>query len=216
MAIKRQKLQRADTVKFKLNEPTKEIPGGPRRESVRVDMKRHPEIARRMRLNSLLLIHDPETVEESLAQIEPEDLPLLRRMATEGPLSRNEPTLRRKAIAVLGRFPTPDTLNLLTDLARYGDDAYVRGAALTALADTGVALAVPVITEGLTAKEPVEVRRAQEALRRVGVNLGAGRIREALVKERRIAVRTPAKAVLDGLEGKGRPTRRRRRSTSED
>lgn len=216
MASTRQKPQRANKAKFKLNEPSKKISGGPTRESVRVDLKPKPEIARRMRLNQLLLIHDPEIVEKSLAQIEADDLPVLQRMATEGPLSGNEPILRRNAIAVLSRFPTPETLNILTDLARYGEDVYVRGSALTALADTGVALAIPVITEGFTMKEPVEINRAKEALRRIGASLGAGRIREALIKERREPVRSHAKVVLDELGGKGRPKRRRRRSTAKD
>ncbi len=216
MASTRQKQQRANKAKFKLNEPSKKIPGDLMRKSVRVDLKRKPEIARRMRLNQLLLIHDPENVEKNLAQIEADDLPVLQRIATEGPLSGNEPILRRNAIAVLSQFPTPETLNILTDLARYGEDVYVRGAALTALADTGVALALPVITEGFTTKEPVEINRAKEALRRIGASLGGGRIREALVKERRETVRSHAKVVLNELEGKGRPKRRRRRPTAED
>ena len=99
METKRNKRQRANKVEFKLNEPAKKIPGGSTRQSVKINITRHPEVARRMRLNRLLLIHDPEVAEKNLAQIKPADLPLLRRMATEGALGQNEPVLRRNAIA---------------------------------------------------------------------------------------------------------------------
>lgn len=184
---------------FELNEPSKEIPGGPQRESIMADLTDRPQIQRRLRLNRLLLIHDPEVAEESLAQIEEEDLPVLRRMAQESVLSGNEPILRRNAISVLSRYPTPENLNLLTELARFGGDPYVRGAAMTALANTRIIMALPLLKEGLAAQDPIEYRRAQQGLILMGSEFGTGRIRDLLKRERRKRIRNRITEVLEAL-----------------
>ena len=83
---------------FKLNEPTKQILGGTRRESIRVPSSENPEVARRLRLNRLLLIHDPDIADENLEQIDEQDQPALRRIAQESVLSGNEPELANAVI----------------------------------------------------------------------------------------------------------------------
>src|SRR5262245_34053186 len=141
---------------FRLNEPKPTIPGGTRRASVRIDRGRIPEIARRERLNRLLLAHDPEVAEKNRARITDRDLELLRRIAQEGALAGTPPALRRNAIAYLADRPTPENVNLLVDLARHGEDFYVRGAALAALGRTGLRAVAPILADGLVAQEPVE------------------------------------------------------------
>lgn len=214
MSEKRGEHQPAKGVEFILNEPVKPIPGGTRRESVEVDLKAYPQIQRRLRLNRLLLAHDPEVAEESLAELGEGDLPVLRRMAQETILSGNEPMLRRNAISALGRFPNPENLNLLAQLARYGEDLYVRGAALAALADTGISMVLPVLKEGLAARDPIEYQIAQQGLVRLGAVIGSGPIEELLVRERRGAVRSGVSAALNELAQEV-PTRvRRERQTT--
>lgn len=205
----------ANQAEFKLNEPYKQLPSGMKRESVKVALKEYPEVERRLRLNRLLLMHDPDVAKENLAQIGQADLPVLRRIAQESVLSGNEPAIRRNAISVLGRFPTVENLNLLADLARYGEDPYVRGAALTALADTGIALALPLLKEGLAGRDSIDYRRAQQGLLRLGARLGSGRIKELLIRERRKVVRSRLNSVLDELaEKRPAPEMQRRRQTS--
>jgi HEAT repeat protein len=203
--MKRNKKKKAKDSEFTLNEPVKPIPGGRKRESIRVDPKEFPAIERRLRLNRLLLIHDPEEVEERIAQIEEKDLPVLRQIAQESILSGNEPTVRRNAIKVIGRFITPENLNLLTNLARFGEDPYVRGSALTSLAQSGIALALPVLKEGLAAHDPIEYRRAQLGLLHLGEKLGIKRINELQVRERRKKVLMRLKAIVHELKRKEIP-----------
>jgi HEAT repeat protein len=193
----------ARDAEFKLNEPPKYVPGGAQRVSRRVTPTDYPNVQRRLRLNRLLLMHDPEVAEENLAQIEEEDLPVLRRMAQESILSGNTPVLRRNAIAALSRFPTVENLNLLTELAQYGEDSYVRGASLTALANTNLAMALPLLKEGLAGRDLVEYRRAQEGLLRLAAEFGTGSIEDLMVRERRKTVRRRLTVVLDELSREG-------------
>jgi hypothetical protein len=57
-----------------------------------------------------------------------------------------------------------DDLNLLTDLARFGEDFYVRGHALLALGSTGTYAHLEPVLRGLDAEEPVERAAAGKAL----------------------------------------------------
>jgi len=178
---------------FRLNEPKPTIPGGAKRASVRVDRGRIPEIAQRERLNRLLLAHDPEVAEQNRAKITDRDLELLRRIAQEGSLAGTPPALRRNAIVYLGDRPTPENVNLLVDLARHGEDFYVRGAALAALGRTGLRAVAPILADGLAAQEPVEAASAEYGVVALARALGGPALRAALATERR-------RAVLDRLD----------------
>jgi hypothetical protein len=203
---------------FRLNEPKPTIPGGPRRASVRVDRGPIPEIAQRERLNRLLLAHDPEVAEQNRARITDRDLALLRRIAQEGALSGMAPVLRRNAITYLADRPTPENVNLLVDLARHGEDFYVRGAALAALGRTGLRAVAPILADGLAAQEPVEAASAEHGVVALARALGEPALRAALATERRRAVLDRLDRALARAAEAGKPQRRRprRRMTGGD
>ena len=197
-------LKPAKGVDFKLNEPRKPVPGGPRRPSVRVDASGWPLIERRRELNRLLLAHDPETFQENIAQLRESDGAILRVMARESVAAGSEPALRMAAISALSRFPVPENLAALADLCRHGEDPYVRGQAMYALADTGLELALPLLRDGLAARDPVEVRKAQLGVRKLGATLGESRVRYVLRNERSATVRARLAVALENLGEKSR------------
>jgi hypothetical protein len=203
---------------FRLNEPTPRIQGGARRRSVRVERGPIPEVARRERLNRLLLAHDPEAAERNRARITDDDVELLRRIAQEGALAGTPPALRRNAIAYLADRPTPENLNLLVDLARHGEDLYVRGAALAALGRTGLRAVAPIIVDGLAAREPVEAAAAEHGIVALGRALGASSLRAAVAGERRKAVLERLDRALARIAEAEKPRRRgpRGRHTAAD
>jgi HEAT repeat protein len=178
---------------FRLNEPEPRIPGGRRRKSVRVARGQLPEIARRERLNQLLLAHDPEVAAQNRERLDESYFPLLRQVAQEGALAGTPPALRQNAIAFLAEHPTPENLDVLEHLARRGDDVYVRGAALAALGKTGLRLAAPILAEGLAARDPIEAASAEHGVVALGRALGEPGLRAAFQGEKR-------KVVLDRLE----------------
>lgn len=194
---------------FRLNEPTPVIPGGAKRTSVRVDRGRMPEVARRERLNRLLLTHDPDVAERNRAKITDHDLELLRRIAQEGALAGMPPALRRNAITYLADRPTPENLNLLVDLARHGEDLYVRGAALAALGRTGLRAVAPILVDGLAAREPVEAAAAEHGIVALGRAIGMSGLRAALAGERRKAVLERLDRALAKIAEAEKPPRRR-------
>jgi HEAT repeat protein len=216
MSDKREEREAAKGAKSILNEPARPIPGGARRESVRVSLEAYPQVERRLRLNRLLLAHDPEVAAANLEELVEEDVEVLRRMAQESVLSGNGPVLRCHAIAALARFPSQGNVDLLAELARLGEDPSVRGAALAALADTGLASVLPALKEGLAAKDPVEWETAQRAMVRLGGAVGVEAIQSLLVGERRRAVRTGVTAVLGRLGQPVAVRARVRRTTATD
>jgi hypothetical protein len=163
-----------ERVVFTLNEPTRPIPGGARRQSVRVSEADRSVIRQRERVNRLLLRHD---LERPVATIRVADLPLIRQIAREGSLSNHEPVLRRHAILLLGDHPGAENVNLLVDLARYGEDFYARSSALAALGKTGLMMAGPLLREGLHSTEPLERVSAEKGLLTLGEKIGAGALR---------------------------------------
>jgi HEAT repeat protein len=196
---------------FRLNEPKPRISGGRERKSVRVDRARLPEVARRERLNRLLLAHDPETAKENRAQLTEDDFELLRRIAQEGALAGTPPALRRNAIAFLAERPTPENLDVLEDLARRGEDPYVRGAALVALGQTGLRVMAPILAEGLTARDPIEAASAEHGVVALGRAVGESALRAAFHGERRKVVLERLDRALQRLAEAGKPPARKRK-----
>src|SRR5207253_9281951 len=87
-------------------QPPREIPGGPRRTSARVERQLFPAIEARERVAALLRTHDFAEAERALAQLTEADDPFVRLIAQEGAFSGAEPAVRYKAIAALGRRPS--------------------------------------------------------------------------------------------------------------
>ena len=179
---------------YRLNEPDPRVPGGRERKSIRIDRSRVPTVARRERLNRLLLAHDPEVAEKNRASLTEDDFELLRQIAREGALANTPPALRQNAIAFLADRPTVENLNVLEELARRGDDPYTRGAALVALGQTGFRIVAPILADGLNASDPIEVACAEHGVVSLGHSVGESELRAAFHGERR-------RAVLDRLDG---------------
>lgn len=199
-----EKPRRGKEAKFKLNEPSKEVPGGPHRVSVCVDVARWPAIERRRELNRLLLAHDPKTFEENIASLRDSDGSILRAMARESVSAGSEPAVRKAAISALVRLFEPDNLNVVTEVARFGEDPYIRAHAMYALAETGLELALPVLRDGLSSRDAVEVRKAQLGLKLLVDKLGESRVRYGLRGERNANVRKRLEAVFAEQKSSGR------------
>lgn len=145
-------------------EPRAEILGGPSRPSTTVDRSQLPAIAARERVTGLLQGHDLVEGERAFDQLTDADQAIVRLIAQEGAMTGTEPAVRYKAIAALAHHPSADNLNLLTDMARFGEDFYVRGHALLALGRTGSYAHLEPILRGLDAEEPFERTAAGKAL----------------------------------------------------
>jgi HEAT repeat protein len=180
-------------------EPEKQIPGGIQRKSVFVDREELPAIVQRERINQLLLAHDLHTPEGYQREIKEEDLALIRQIAREGAVTNIEPVMRQRAILLLGTFPTVENLNLLTELARYGEDFYVRSYALLALGKTGLLLAGPVLSKGLSSADPIESNAAEKALTALGRQVGMAAFRSLFEDEQNEDVRQKIERVLANL-----------------
>ncbi len=185
--------------KYKLNEPAARIPGGKTRPSVPVEGTRPSDVVNRERLNALLRSHDPETARQALAKITVEDFAILRQMAIEGAVTGTNQRLRQAAIGALGQHPTRENINLLSSLATAGEDAYVRAAALIGLGQSGLAVAAPILREGLAATDALEARSAERALEMLGRSLGPDVVATAFRAEKRAKVLASRDRVLQLL-----------------
>jgi len=145
-------------------EPQQEIAGGPSRRSTIVDRSGLPAIAGRERVSSLLRTHDLVEAERAFDQLTSADRAIVRLIARESAAFGTEPSVRYSAIAALAHNSSPEDLNLLTDLARFGEDFYVRGHALLALGSTGTYAHLEPVLRGLNAEEPFERAAASKAL----------------------------------------------------
>jgi HEAT repeat protein len=123
-----------------------------------------PGVRDREQINMLLTAHDPEVAEANFALLTERHSPLLRQIAQEPVTSAVNPNLRSNAIAALARFVSADNVNLLTDLAKQDDDEVVRAHAMTALANTGLQLAAPVLADSLDSPHPIEATAARKGL----------------------------------------------------
>jgi hypothetical protein len=187
------------------DQPKRKIPGGQSRPSTRVDRTELPALSVRERVVAFLRAHDPDTQNRVAYKLSEEDFALVRLIAQEGAATNTEAPVRYSAIAALARSPAVQNLNLLVDLAQFGEDFYVRGHALLALGATGLSLALPVIAKHLFAEERFEqlaARRAIKLLARLG---SAGGVRSHAVLVDDTKLRAAVEQVLDTLE---KPERR--------
>ncbi len=138
------------------NQPPSLIPGGPRRPSSRVSRQNLLGVATRERVTALLRIHDFDEAQQALAQLTETDEALVRQIAREGAASGADPVLRYKAISALSGRPSVENLNLLVDLAQFGEDFYVRGHALLGLGHTQMIAHLPTVLAHLEADDQFE------------------------------------------------------------
>ena len=149
-----------------------------------------------------------------MVQITEKDSPVLRQIALEGAVTAVEPVLRKRAIEHLARFPEGEDLDTLQDLARQGEDIYVRTSAVRALARTGLKLAIPVVRDALLSADPFEVQHAKLALADLHKAIGPGPLKRALQLERVQAARKGLAETLEEIERpQARPRRKRRGPT---
>ncbi len=141
--------------------PTAEIPGGPVRASRIADRRDLPALEARERVSAVLRVHDEP---DAFDRLEPADLPMVRLLAGESAALGGQPAIRYSAIAALAHRPGAAELNLLTDLARFGEDSYVRGHALLALGRTGSYAHLPVLSAALEAEDDFERGAAGKAI----------------------------------------------------
>jgi len=146
------------------NEPAPKIRGGAIRTSRRIDRSEFPALQARERVLNALRAHDPDSRDRAMAALPESDLALLRVIAQEGAISNTEPAVRYNAIAALASSGAPESLNLLTDLAHFGEDFYVRGHALLALGAAGLQIALPAIVTHLSADDKFEQSAARRAV----------------------------------------------------
>jgi HEAT repeat protein len=146
------------------NEPETRIKGGPIRTSIEVDRAAFPALVARRQVTAALRAHDPDSRAAANAALSDQAYGLVRVIAQEASFSNVEPTLRYNAIASLGARATAENLNLLVNIAHFGEDFYVRGHALLGLGAAGLEIALPAIAQHLGAREPFERTAARRAV----------------------------------------------------
>lgn len=146
------------------NEPRIKIKGGAIRTSKQIDRFEFPVLQARDCVLNVLRAHDPDSQGLAMTVLLESDYALVRVIAQEGAISNTEPTVRYNAIAALASSGKPENMNLLVDLAHFGEDFYVRGHALLALGATGMQIALPVIAGHLTAEHRFEQSAARRAI----------------------------------------------------
>jgi HEAT repeat protein len=129
-----------------------------------VDRSELPAIAARERVSALLRTHDLVEAERAFDELTTADQPMVRLIARESAAFGTEPAVRYSAIAALAHTASAENLNLLTDLARFGEDFYIRGHAMLALGSAGTYAHLEPILRGLNAEEPFERAAASKAL----------------------------------------------------
>jgi HEAT repeat protein len=144
------------------NEPQPMVKGGVMRASRLIDRSEFPALQVRERVLKLLRAHCPDSRGD--AKFEESDYAVVRLIAQEGAISNAEPAVRYKAIAALASSSTAENLNLLIDLAEFGEDFYVRGHAVLALGLAGTQIALPTIARHLNATERFEQAAAASAV----------------------------------------------------
>jgi HEAT repeat protein len=146
------------------NEPEIKIKGGAIRTSRRIERSEFPALEARERVVNVLRARDKNSPSCPGNALLESDAGLVRIIAQEGAISNAEPAVRYNAIAALASSAPVENLNLLIDLAQFGEDVYVRGHALLALGATGVQLALPAIAGHLIATDRFEQAAAARAV----------------------------------------------------
>src|SRR5689334_11880490 len=107
------------------NEPRIEIKGGAIRTSRRIECSGFPVLQARERVVNALRARDNDSRSCTANALLESDAALVRIIAQEGAISNAEPGVRYNAIAALASSAPVENLNLLIDLAQFGEDVYV-------------------------------------------------------------------------------------------
>ncbi|MDQ6877667.1 MAG: HEAT repeat domain-containing protein [Candidatus Dormibacteraeota bacterium] len=146
------------------NQPAPEIAGGRTRASTLAGRQGLLGVLARERVTAILRIHDLDESSRALAELTDADQAMVRQIAREGAISGVEPAVRYKAISALAQRPVAENLNLLADLAQFGEDFYVRGHALIAVGQTGMVVHLAILLPRVGASEQFERAAALHAL----------------------------------------------------
>lgn len=104
-------------------------------------------------------------------------------------------------LAVLSNIKGPKPVEVLTGLVLYDVDAELRYAALNAISKSQYQTAIPYFVRGLRHERVYVVRRAGDALRRVGDETAVPALIAALTTSHTYRVRVPKKSVSVGSNG---------------
>jgi hypothetical protein len=181
---------------FRLNEPATPVAGGSRRPSLLLNHSKFLLVRQRERLNRILIIHDSDGPQPTFSL---NDMAIVRQIAREGALANHVPALRRNAMLVLAGLPSPENLELLTELALGGEDFYVRGHAMLALGQLGWIIVAPLLRDGLKAKELFERQAAEAGLLALGRENGPSVLRAILETEKDKGTREALDRILARL-----------------
>jgi len=154
-----------DLEKIRDNEPKPVFAGGPRRPSVRVNLKKFAPVRERQRINRLLLECTCAFDRTEPHVFKAGELKMLQQIALERDPHGN-PVLRREAVTALGRTQSIEALQTLWTIAAsdFEHDA-IRGHALLSLARIAPALAPVFVAKVFDEKSRALRQMAVTALR---------------------------------------------------
>jgi HEAT repeat protein len=125
------------------------------------------------------------------------------------------PAIRRGAISLLATSPMPENLEVLTEMAIFGEDIYVRSHALLALGRTGLTIAAPLLRDALRSSESQERQSAEAGLRLLGRRSGLATLAALRQRESEKSVRVALGRVIATLTGARQVPSRPRMSAPE-
>src|SRR5436309_15294329 len=205
-----------DLEKIRDNEPKPVFAGGPRRPSVRVNLKKFAPVRERQRINRLLLECTCAYDRTEPHVFKAGELKMLQQIALERDPHGN-PVLRREAVTALGRTQSIEALQTLWTIAAsdFEHDA-IRGHALLSLARIAPALAPVFVAKVFDEKSRALRQMAVTALIEVASRECQATIRKLLKGERDRGIREHVEAALESLEtgaiARRKKKRRSRRS----
>ena len=185
----------------------------PTRPSKYVDRASLPDVARRDEIVRRLRVHDPHGAD--FRPFTSEDYPVLRRIALEETLVQADPWVRRHAISELAADTAPESLNVLSLLARSNPDVAVRVEAVFALARTGIAAMAPIVAAAASSRLGLESAAGERALRELAARAGVAAVGAALPRNR-VARRWFERLDLAGQGPSGEHRSDRNQTTADD
>lgn len=185
----------AKNIKFKNNEPAREIKGGSKKNSVFVSRDKYPAIALREKINSVLLNHCSGANFSSM--LKPEYEPIIQAISLETVTTGCEPAIRKKAIYALRHYLSPKSINILTELASIGEDEYVKSGALNSLGANIQTAAIPVLLGALKDSSDLVKTSARYALAEISIANGKESLYQALKNTKDSAIKREIESIIN-------------------
>jgi hypothetical protein len=174
------------------NEPLSVIPGGNRRPSKQVDLKRFDAIRRRQKLNVELLKRTCGVDEKATQILEGNGFDLLQKMAQERDPNGNL-VIRKQAIQTLGQFRSIEVAELLWRISSNDlEQEAIRGEALLTLARTIPGMAPDLMQRCLEDESPLIRQIAVKALAEIGDRRSLEHLIDHLKTEKDIGIKESA------------------------